>query len=400
MPDVGIVMPVYKQKPSYLHAAIQSVLNQTYSNFRFVIVIDGAPEMAAVIEEAVGADQRVEVIPCERNQGVAKALNRGFQELLADPEILYLTWVSSDNLYYPDFIRILRKELKYGPDELGLAYSCFRDIDDEGRPLHDEAMQAMKRDYQAKPKEALLDFHIIGVSFMYKSRYARMIAGYGMEPVEDYDYVLRLTDYCETRYLPVELMDYRVDSPFSVSAQLKNSGEQHRRWRNAFQTAKYNARLRRGVPMETTVLFPVKDGSPATAVLMEQLLEQYYSNYLLQVIDLSAGQEATARLSAIPDPRIRYAAMPGMDEKEAIFRAAQTIETPFTMLYGKGPALQYEDLENLAQMLRKADLPHISVYYPPGREGILFRTEHPPEEPIYHELYRTVKLVELLFGWV
>ncbi|MCZ8513590.1 glycosyltransferase [Paenibacillus filicis] len=400
MPDVGIVMPVYKQKPSYLRAAIQSVLAQTYSNFRFVIVIDGAPEVADVIDEEVRHDPRVKVIPCRKNQGVAKALNRGFKELLADPEILYLTWVSSDNLYYPQFIRLLRKELLQGPEELGLAYSCFREIDDEGRPLHDEAVQAQLRDYQAKPKEALLDFHIIGVSFMYKSRYAKLIEGYGMEPVEDYDYVLRLTDHCETRYIPVELIDYRVNSPFSVSAQLKNSSQQHRRWRNAFQTAKFQARRRRNIPMETTVLFPVRDGSPATVDLMENLLEQYYSNFQLLVVDLSTGQEAVKPLSAVPDPRIRVIAMPGMDEKEAIFRVAHTIETPFAMLYGKGGMLYYMDLENMSKMLRKADNPNISVYYTVGHEMVAFRNEPALEEPVYHELYRTVKLLEVLFGSV
>lgn len=57
MPDVGIVMPVYKQRPSYLRAAIQSILNQSYSNFRFVIVIDGAPEVRSIIEQEVQHDR-------------------------------------------------------------------------------------------------------------------------------------------------------------------------------------------------------------------------------------------------------------------------------------------------------------------------------------------------------
>lgn len=39
--DTGIVMPVYYQKPEH----IQAVLEQSYAAFRFIIVIDGAPEM-------------------------------------------------------------------------------------------------------------------------------------------------------------------------------------------------------------------------------------------------------------------------------------------------------------------------------------------------------------------
>ena len=47
MIDVGVVMPVYKQKPAFLEAALQSVLKQTYAKFKLVIVIDGAPDGAA-----------------------------------------------------------------------------------------------------------------------------------------------------------------------------------------------------------------------------------------------------------------------------------------------------------------------------------------------------------------
>lgn len=42
MKDVGMVMPVYNQNPHYLVLSLNSVLQQTYKDFHFVIVIDGA----------------------------------------------------------------------------------------------------------------------------------------------------------------------------------------------------------------------------------------------------------------------------------------------------------------------------------------------------------------------
>lgn len=394
MPDVGIVMPVYKQKPSFLRAAIQSVLNQSYSNFKFLIVIDGAPEVRSIIENEVQQDRRVRIIMNEHNQGVAKTLNCGFQHLFEDIDLQYLTWVSSDNIYYSDFIRLQRKQLKRGPEQLGLVYTCFREIDDNDLQVYDDFHTEEMKEYQSKPKEELLDYCLIGPSFMYKSKYAKAIDGYGMEPVEDYEYWLRLTELCDIEYIPEVLMDYRVNSQFSVSAQL-HSMQQHRRWRNAYQTAKFLARERRNIPVETTILHPISDSSTEAMDLLEQVLEQYYSNFHLIVLDLSPGRLVAEQLSVIPDPKIKYVAMPGMDEREAIIHALRNVHTPFTMVYGK-ERLSMFDLERLSIRLRKASDLIISVYFTPSHDLIDFRIEPTSHESVYNELYNTHMLKTVL----
>ncbi|OUM84219.1 MAG: glycosyl transferase family 2, partial [Bacillus thermozeamaize] len=312
MSDVGVVMPVYKQKPSYLREALQSILAQRYRHFTLVIVVDGAPfDVLPIIRETVQDDPRVRVVILPENQGVAKALNRGFQELFSLPGIEYLTWISSDNIYSPDFLLTLRTYLRAAPPEVGVVYSCFQEIDESGKPLRDEAFLDARRKYQQRRKEELLDFHFIGVSFMYKAAYARLIGGYGQEPVEDYDYFLRLTEHCEVRYIPFVLMEYRVNSPMSISAQMKSSKDQHRRWRYMFQLVKQQARMRRGIPPEMTVLFPVAEGTARTVESYENQLEQYYSNYHVIVLDQTPQKQATQVLQAISDPRVGFLHVPG-----------------------------------------------------------------------------------------
>lgn len=158
---------------------------------------------------------------------------------------MYVTWVSSDNVYNSSFIERLRWELEQGPDSLGLVFSTFRQIDAAGNPLYDEQHQQALIRYQSQPDHELLNASIVGVSFMYKSQYARQIGSYRLQPVEDYDYWLRLTETCSMKFIPEILMDYRVNSAFSVSAGL-HSQKEHRRWRHAFQIAKHEARARRG----------------------------------------------------------------------------------------------------------------------------------------------------------
>jgi glycosyltransferase involved in cell wall biosynthesis len=396
MPDVGIVMPVYNQKESYLRSAIQSILAQSYRDFQLIIVIDGASsDVEKAIIEEVRQEKRVNIIVNQQNQGIATALNLGFRKLMCLSEIEYLTWVSSDNIYYPKFIYKLRKTLKKGPPTLGLVYSCFRHIDDKGKSYHDENFLENFRKWQQQPKEHLLDICFIGASFMYKKIYARLAGDYRLGTVEDYDYWLRLTEHCDIKYIPIQLMDYRVFSPYSISDKLRTSVEHNRRWQYMLQLAKHQARVRRNIPCETTILFPVKDGMEYTVKQLERLLKQYYSNYNLIIIDTSSDPKETIALRKIPDPRILWLRMPSFDEKDAICHGLRNISTPFTLLYGKGSFNSKKQLHNLADQLRQLPEEVISTYYSPVR-SVAYRTQPVSNEPVFQELYRTHKLIEII----
>lgn len=398
MPDVGVVMPVYKQKPVYLRAALESMLQQRYPHFRLVIVVDGAPfDVLPVIRDTVQADPRVQIVILPENQGVARALNRGFGELLTNPEIQYLTWVSSDNIYYPDLLLTLRSILQSSPPQVGVVYSCFQEIDDLGRPLRDDHFLNARRLYQQRPKEELLDCYFIGVSFMYKAVYARQIGGYGHEPVEDYDYFLRLTEHCDVRYVPDVLMAYRVNSPMSISAKLHHSIEQQRRWRYMFQLTKLQARMRRGIPPELTVLFPVSEPSLITVQSYENLLSQYYSNFHVIVLDQTPQQQATLLLQGISDPRVGFVRVYG-DLRSAMHASVKQLATPFVFFFANGVPLDDYALHVMVQNLKKPESQRkLAVFLPANRLGpvVQFRDHPNPFEPVFFNLYRTSKLLEV-----
>lgn len=371
MPDVGIVMPVYIQEPAFLTAAIRSILIQTYSEFRFVIVIDGAPEMLEHVRTASSGDSRIEIVSNPDNLGVAGALNRGFFELLHDPRIHYLTWVSSDNIYYPEYVRILRRTLHEGPESLGIAYSSFQSIDDEGHPLKDEQYLALLRQYQAKSKEALLNESIIGVSFMYKAQYARKTTGYLLEPVEDYEFFLRLAELCDIKYIPTELMEYRVDSRHSISSQLK-SAQDHQRWRHAFHTAKHQSRVRQGIPLELTVVMFAEAPFSELTERIEGLYEQYFSNYSFLFVDLSPDESLAAPVMSISHPTTEFRTLPGIPFSDAFPFLLQFIAAPFVLLIGTPPFGSNLDLEVLVSELRKAPPEIFGCHYSDNRSGLVF----------------------------
>ncbi|MEK5059042.1 glycosyl transferase [Paenibacillus sp. FSL H7-0326] len=397
MIDLGVVMPVYVQKPEFLQAALESVLNQSFSKFKMVIVIDGAPEMEPLVKSIVNGDQRVKIVAYPNNQGVAHALNTGFQHLFLDEHIEYLTWVSSDNVYYPYYLEMLRRELKKGSDELGLVYSSFQSIDNNGSRLHNEHQLAALRKYQSRPKERLLDSSIIGVSFMYKSKYAKMIDGYHLVPVEDYDYWLRLTENCEIRYIPVELMDYRVNSTYSVSATLKSS-EQHRRWRYTYHLARHLARSRRKMKPQVTVLFPISIADEAALMRLENLYEQSFSNYYCYVLDLTTDQSAQVLLSKVPHPITDFKWYPTVNELVASLIAVQMIQTPYTMILNNVCTTDVVEMETLLIELSKAEPSAMSNYYTPDHSqiGYRFAPYLPQKLDYYNELFKTEQLVQAI----
>ncbi|MFA9556935.1 glycosyltransferase [Evansella sp. AB-rgal1] len=333
--DVGIVMPVYRQDPSYLTMALRTVLDQSYRNFHFVIVSDGAPsETINVMKEVTNGDPRVRLIVKERNQGVASALNTGFDYLMTKEEVKFLTWVSSDNIYYPNFVEKHRETLKKSSPNVGLSYSCFRYIDAAGNYLKEIPTETLL-DFQKKRKDQLLECCFIGVSFMYKKHFAKMIDGYQFPQVEDYEYWLRLSEVCDITHIEDVLMDYRYNSPLSISTQLNSSTVEKRKWRYFYNLAKKQARLRRKIPCKVTIIFPVDSKIGRAVKQLENLLEQTYSNYNILIIDYSDDPNTTKVLRQIIDPRITYHIFSNLTEEMAIREGIKLVHTPHTIVYGK-----------------------------------------------------------------
>ena len=44
MPKVSVLMPVYNTKEEYLKETIESILNQTFTDFEFIILNDGSTD--------------------------------------------------------------------------------------------------------------------------------------------------------------------------------------------------------------------------------------------------------------------------------------------------------------------------------------------------------------------
>lgn len=333
MADVGIVMPVYKQKTSFLQAALRSVLKQKYRNFRLIVVIDGTTaNVVRTVRKETSRDSRVKIVSYRVNRGTSHALNTGFAILNNDPSIQFLTWVSSDNIYFPNFVGKLRQSLMAAPEQVGFAYSCCYHINNNGKVLHSPPRQQLLRQWRGQPIANIIESCFIGASFMYRTSAAAAVGEYRYTPVEDYDYWLRLTEHCETIYLPIELMKYRVHSTHSMSRKLANSTALYRNKRYISQLIRHEARQRRQIPLETTIIF-THSNTPNQIERLNKLLEQNYYNFLCIVIDQSPNSELHQAVMKLPDPRVHYISMPMASEQDVFLKARELTQSSFALFY-------------------------------------------------------------------
>ena len=73
MPKISALMPVYNSNLAYLKETIESVLNQTFSDFEFLILNDSPQnlELENFILQFAKKDERIKYFKNPRNLGIS-----------------------------------------------------------------------------------------------------------------------------------------------------------------------------------------------------------------------------------------------------------------------------------------------------------------------------------------
>ena len=99
---ISVIVPIYRVE-KYLPACIDSILNQTFTDFELILVDDGSPDRCPEIcDETAKRDARVRVIH-QANAGLSAARNAGIEVAHG----AWLSFVDSDDFLAPDFLETL-----------------------------------------------------------------------------------------------------------------------------------------------------------------------------------------------------------------------------------------------------------------------------------------------------
>ena len=113
---ISIIVPIYNTE-KYLHQCLDSILNQTYTNFEVLLVNDGSTDSSGIIcQEYVERDSRFRYFEKD-NGGVASARNLGLEH----SEGTYITFIDSDDWVEQNYLDVLYTALKENDTDVAIS---------------------------------------------------------------------------------------------------------------------------------------------------------------------------------------------------------------------------------------------------------------------------------------
>jgi len=199
-PKFSVVMPVHNGD-RFLKEAIDSILNQTFTNFEFIIIDDGSTDKSAEIINSY-TDQRIRYYKNKENLGISKSLNVGIGLAEAD----YIARMDSDDICYTDRLQKQYDFISAHPD--GSFYTCYAQEVTEDRKI----IALSRFNPQHYFHSITFSCWIYHPTMVYRKDAVESIGKYTVPYSEDFELAWQLTRKFKHYHLPEVLLDYRVNS--------------------------------------------------------------------------------------------------------------------------------------------------------------------------------------------
>ena len=100
MPNISVIMSIYNEPIEWIYKSIDSILNQTYSNFEFIIINDNPDNinLKLLLKSYASSNYRIIIIENERNIGLTKSLNIGLRKSTGK----YIARMDADDIAMPE----------------------------------------------------------------------------------------------------------------------------------------------------------------------------------------------------------------------------------------------------------------------------------------------------------
>ena len=119
---ISVIMSVYKEPEDQLRASIESILNQTYKNFEFIIILDNPDESWRKDLIKSYNDERIKFYINKKNIGLTSSLNEALKYASCD----YIARMDADDISLPNRLEKQMKLMKSsGCDMCGACIECF-----------------------------------------------------------------------------------------------------------------------------------------------------------------------------------------------------------------------------------------------------------------------------------
>lgn len=269
-PLVSVVMPVYNTE-KYVGEAIQSILDQTFTNFEFIIIDDGSTDRSwEIIQEYARKDERIRAHQNNWNQGISYTRNR----LIDLTQTNYVASMDSDDISLPN-----RLQLCHGFLQLNLEYWV---ISGNNIIINEKWEKIWYRKYSDDiPNIILKKSPISQPSSMFRKDIFIKVWGYDNKIkswLEDYDLWLRMyAKWYKIKNLSNTLLQYRIrdwQAKSKIKLVLRETTKIQKKWIKKYKIKPSITDMLYHIGEYVLLLFPSK-----TIMFLFSLIEYKWKKY-------------------------------------------------------------------------------------------------------------------------
>jgi len=209
MPLVSVIMPSYNHE-RFISEAIESVLNQTFTDLELIIIDDASKDSSKnIIKNYEEKDDRIYAIFHKKNKGIAKTMNEGLEEACGK----FIAPSASDDVWVKDKLR-KQLEVLNGNEDLAV-WSEGLIIDAQSAPTGETFTQKHGASKKKKSgnifEELLKGNYICGQSIILKRENLKEIRyDERLKYLNDYKFMVNLAKKYKFYFIPEPLVMYRI----------------------------------------------------------------------------------------------------------------------------------------------------------------------------------------------
>jgi glycosyltransferase involved in cell wall biosynthesis len=212
-PTISVLLPVYNAE-RFLAQAIDSVLQQTFTDFELLLLDDCSTDGSLSIMESY-TDPRIRLYRNEKNLGISKSLNKGIALANAD----LIARMDADDICYP---HRLEKQYAYllAHPECALLSSWVRVITEDGKLVRQDDFKSPYYYYNLT-----FECWMYHPSIVFRKAAILQVGGYTVPYSEDFELFWQVSRNHLIHNLPEVLLDYRQSPQSLHQVQKKNEYE-------------------------------------------------------------------------------------------------------------------------------------------------------------------------------
>jgi glycosyltransferase involved in cell wall biosynthesis len=214
-PEISTIMAVYNSE-KFLSEAIESILNQTFKDFEFIIINDCSTDNSLkIIKEYQKKDNRIILINNKKNVGLTKSLNIGLKEAKGK----YIARMDADDISFFERFQVQYDFLEKNKD-INLLGAGIIMISSDGREIVKVyGINNQRKLYNRLEKKNCLNHPVImfrNEGYFYREKFIY---------AQDYDLYLRLLSRNKNIFcLEKPLLKYRINpEAISFSKRIKQT---------------------------------------------------------------------------------------------------------------------------------------------------------------------------------